>query len=714
MPTNFDVRFNNNHFPNNNPQSNWAPQPQRKPQPPTAVVYNTNSPRKVYNSNNNIVVSVHNKLSQQQPIVKKEPPKEPVKQPATAPPAKQPAASQPAKKPVNVPAREPVKEPAKILSWTPLSKEKMIPHPIAQLELMLGPRTPQRARSEENLLAASTDPEESYTPEKNKPEEQPRERIIMDIGKQSRCVQTRLKLNPLSDNKVSKTDDGSLDSGLAMEKDSQREDLTKSQENLSAVPLDDNTTIAKRLYEVLSKYRGGVIEKFLPEVFQKSTGSKLADHWPTLINSFSGYFTVESSSLGHVVYANEIIEPVEKDHKLTLPWLKPQWNVFITNIQSTTMVWGRIIGPEYSNKWDDLVTEIEYWLKLKGEEQKPVAVKMHEFYLCIQDSCVHRVRCEEVDLENKRFMGFFIDTGHQEWLSIDAAIFCDEKFLALPGQALQFSLSGLEALEEDPHAKDVLEGALLEQTVVADIKTKAEDNEEDAAIPVVLYDTSTQDDVNLNLEIAENIVDAVAPPQFNAKGYTKVKVTHVTNNGVVYCQVSDSGVEFVEKMIDKLVMDKDTLSMHQGLYKSVPVQTTTVAQYLIHSGGSWQRGVLRMRTNNDPSGVHDVHCIDTGREVSVKESAIYRLVDMSRILSKYPALAIRCHLHSVTLSPSTVERIRELLLGKMSLAKLMTNHSTPPAVKLYQQLEKNRIIVCINETLQMEYDLESNFENIAV
>lgn len=34
--------------------------------------------------------------------------------------------------------------------------------------------------------------------------------------------------------------------------------------------------------------------------------------------------------------------------KLVLPWQEKSWNVTITNAKSTTEVWARLIGPEYS------------------------------------------------------------------------------------------------------------------------------------------------------------------------------------------------------------------------------------------------------------------------------------------------------------------------------------------------------------------------------
>lgn len=67
---------------------------------------------------------------------------------------------------------------------------------------------------------------------------------------------------------------------------------------------------------------------------------------------------------------------------------------------------------------------------------------------------------------------------------------------------MQCSLAGLEAYSEEELAYNILSVELLDKTFVAVVKSK---NTDTGIISLVLFDTSTDDDINMNNLIYERI-----------------------------------------------------------------------------------------------------------------------------------------------------------------------------------------------------------------
>lgn len=95
----------------------------------------------------------------------------------------------------------------------------------------------------------------------------------------------------------------------------------------------------------------------------------LPDKWYDVINDYPELFSVEDGIGDQIIYEARNSNPVpvvisgstlaiaqknqekpthDKPDKLSLPWHKIHWSVFITNPVSTVEVWARLIGPEYS------------------------------------------------------------------------------------------------------------------------------------------------------------------------------------------------------------------------------------------------------------------------------------------------------------------------------------------------------------------------------
>lgn len=478
---------------------------------------------------------------------------------------------------------------------------------------------------------------------------------------------------------------------------------------------EDKHDLAIRLHELLLQFPHGVLEKSLPEIFQQATGTSLPDHWTDIVTAYTRFFCVDSGALAHVVYANVLGDDAEDEEEVSmqLPWKEPHWNLYVTHVVSTTMVWARIIGAEYSTRWDALMSDVEVAL---GEAENRTAVEeavVGSVYLVEQESCWFRVRCAEVDPEGKRSMCFYVDQGNEQWLANSSLVECAAKYHTVPAQAVLFSLFGLESMNENPHARPILEHTLQDKAIVAEVHSRAEDYAEGTGIKVVLYDTSGEEDRNLVEVLHDEICVAGKPPQLKAAGLTSVRITYVSDRGDVFCQVPGSGVDYVQKVIEKLVQNEDALARHRGLHETA-AGGDSATRYLVFDrpNGNWCRAVLKVR--HPQTAHHLMYCLDSGCQVQVEEKDIYNLQPLSAALSCYPAMVVRCELYDVPkMEPRTVSRVKGLLEPQsMALAKVMVSAGLDrvPRVNLYQRLEApNKVIVCINDTLRMEHDFESSF-----
>lgn len=486
---------------------------------------------------------------------------------------------------------------------------------------------------------------------------------------------------------------------------------------------EDDYAVAGMIYEMLRTYSNGVFERVIPELFQQTYGLSVPDHWTGIIGSYSEYFTVErGASKCFLVFANEEtgstsdsgaggdtntaipcskIKVASGVEKLGLPWSEKYWNVYISNPASTTTVWARIIGNEYSNRMDAMMTDIE--LCMISDQTKAQVIELRRFYLVTAASCWYRVRCQQMDFENNRALCFFIDIGEEEWFKMDQLFVCDPKFLELPPQVLMFSLYGLEGFEDNPHAKPHLEKVLAGKTAVAEVISRQDEYEEGQKIKALLFDTSGEEDVNLVELLLTEICAATPPPQLERSGVTDVKISHISDEGDIYCQIRNSGISYIQKLTDSVIGNKDALDRHRGIGGI----GDCAYRHLIFDrlSSAWFRAVIEERRPLNKE--HKMFCIDYGCSKVVSEKDIYLIEPLSMALNKYPPLAVKCRLFNIPMvTENVLARMKGLLTPDSTTLVRMASQGSVPQVNIYKRLEIHNIMFCVNETLRVEQELD--------
>uniref|UniRef100_A0A182YAV2 Tudor domain-containing protein 7 n=1 Tax=Anopheles stephensi TaxID=30069 RepID=A0A182YAV2_ANOST len=502
--------------------------------------------------------------------------------------------------------------------------------------------------------------------------------------------------------------------------------------------LDTDREIAHHIYELVLSCPHGMFSKNIPNAFEETHRALLPDHWFAIIDQYANQlFVLEDGPTGDtIVFARE--QPSSSDagsntsearqmamNQLTLPWEEQYWNLYVTNPVSTVEVWARLVGKEYSDKMDSLITDIEMSMMSEQESAKrDVTAAVGEYYLVSISDCWFRVRVVEINYETNQCQCFFIDIGDSEQIALDQLYRCEQQYLDLPAQALCFTLEGLEDFSENPTAKQILGQRINHRVLIGMILSRREEYEQSerrdgigsSSLKVVLYDTSSAEDEVVNPILLQQICKSMPVPELNRKAVNYVSITYVDDQGDVYCQL-DGAMNYIQKLITNLTQANALEDQHRGLYSS---KATEQQLYLVQdeTDGKWYRAVL----DAEESGPYcRMLYVDVGCRRRANVQHIYRLDSLSLGLRSYPPQAIRMRMFELPGcgEPQVLARLRAFLKPAVpAMAKVFSMaNAVLPLVKLYVHVSDreagNNILVCVNEAIKIEKELEMGSERIS-
>lgn len=268
--------------------------------------------------------------------------------------------------------------------------------------------------------------------------------------------------------------------------------------------------IAAKIYDLLLPCQYGMLLDNIPKAFRDAHGSLLPKHWKLIVQSRL-FKTEEIPSHSWNVFAVLPEEKLSKEARqmatntIELPWSEQYWDLYVTNPVSPDEIWARLIGPDYSDKMDDLMTTIEQ--AMASESKKPKKISTGEYYLVQIDDCWHRARVEAIERAEGSCQCFFIDIGGTSSVPIDKIYTCNPSYLKLPSQAVLFTLEGLQNIADNASIEAYLQEQVSGKVLIADVHTakqeyEAEDDDTagygDKPIRITLYDTSTEENVDIN------------------------------------------------------------------------------------------------------------------------------------------------------------------------------------------------------------------------
>lgn len=187
--------------------------------------------------------------------------------------------------------------------------------------------------------------------------------------------------------------------------------------------ISSDDCIPRRILDLVSGKLNGLWADHIATKYEEKFNEKLPPNWENCIAD-NGNFSVERisgskciiypkpsadeyRSVASVSDNSEESAPSEAStsstpsqtlltNALTVPSDK-FWNVYITNVHSTADIWIRLIGEEYSEKYENLATDME--LHYMGDVKSQCcmsSIVVGDLFVVKVDDCWHRVEIDEI------------------------------------------------------------------------------------------------------------------------------------------------------------------------------------------------------------------------------------------------------------------------------------------------------------------------------
>ncbi|NWW91624.1 TDRD7 protein, partial [Rhynochetos jubatus] len=234
----------------------------------------------------------------------------------------------------------------------------------------------------------------------------------------------------------------------------------------------------------------------------------------------------------------------------------------------------------------------------------------------------------------------YVDHGFSEYVESSSVYKLQKQFQSLPFQAAKCRLAGLEVFCDDPVLVKTVELQTCSKILAVEILEKS-----DTPL-LVLYDTSGEDDININATCLKALYDKSLELHLQVDAlYTNVRVTSVFSDGSLYCQVPSKGLSRLSEVSQKL---EDYFHYKQTSEFNVSLPFCGKI-CLFPSKGKWARVEIRIIHTRRAL---DVQFMDTGTVATVKVSELREIPpQFLREVMAIPPQAMKCCL--ADLPPNT-------------------------------------------------------------
>ncbi|XP_042881484.1 tudor domain-containing protein 7-like isoform X9 [Penaeus japonicus] len=377
------------------------------------------------------------------------------------------------------------------------------------------------------------------------------------------------------------------------------------------------------------------------------------------------------------------------------------WDIYVTYIQDFNNIKFRLIGDQYSNAYDDLVTDMElYYMEDKNLSPVSEAI-VGRVYAASYDESWFRVQVLSVNGDQVTVL--FIDHGDEEQLSLSLIHNLHKNFCNLPAQSVTCALAGLEYGGKDQSALNLLQTLALGQTLVGQVVSRQD------SISLILFNTATEEDININEKVSQQLdLNFVEPTLPQVGGVAEVYVMHVTSSGDIYVQIETETFKLLENLLEMARSRTEEM-----LGEDVKIDPTRLYLAQFSEDGQWYRAAPR--SNVDPDGKVLMWFVDFGNSDRVPSASLRPLEGVNERLTKIPHQALLCRLHNVPSAglewtERACHRLMELLPedSPLLLKVQAVKSNGPPLVELFKRLQPQNELVSINATLSIDASLFRN------
>ncbi|CAK6976620.1 tudor domain-containing protein 7A [Scomber scombrus] len=391
----------------------------------------------------------------------------------------------------------------------------------------------------------------------------------------------------------------------------------------------------------------------------------------------------------------EVVSPVVPTY-LVLP-LEQYPSVLITDAKSSTTVTIRYVGENYSNAQEAMEEAMRSFYS-QGSSHSPLSNPVVGQLVAVRAEDgdeMARAQFTEFSTHGKVKV-YYVDHGFSVETNKTNLLELHQDFLSLPFQAINVRLAGLDALSSHPSVLSCLDKLAVGKILLMETLDPCQQNETPVA---VLYDTSQDDDLNINSVCLKALQDETMnnPLTVNVT-YQEVCVTNVCADGIIYCQLPSRGTARLSKLLEETEAFFISQMTTESLVSRPFIGKLCLARYK----GKWSRVEIANLYSNR---VVEILFIDLGVPATVE---VTELREIPPLLLKdfiiIPPQAIKCRLADLTVPegdwcPEAVLWVKEAVLGaedcKMKILRL-DQHKGDRLVHMYlfigadsQELDKS-------------------------
>ncbi|XP_072314704.1 tudor domain-containing protein 7B [Eucyclogobius newberryi] len=440
-----------------------------------------------------------------------------------------------------------------------------------------------------------------------------------------------------------------------------------------ASPATLSPDLLAKLNELLLKYSNGLWAHALPKLFQDTYKTKLPEHVLENLHLLSRICTIDYPMSDNpkraILYRRSSsraeagpCQVKEAGWSVDVPLLQPPTDeypsVLVVDTAHTNAVILRYIGEVYSQAQEAMEDEMRrfYSTNLSNPMSPAPSPHVGQLVAVRAEEEDEILRAKVAELLPDKVKVYYVDHGFTEVISKSNVFDLNEKFFKLPFQATECRLAGLEPFCEHPTVLKTLESMANGKILLAEIVQRGE------RPLVVLYDTSQDDDVNINAACARALQDLslASPLQVNSV-HMNVAVSSVCSDGSLYCQLPSRGLYKLRSLLDTIEMYFQSQVTSECLVSLPFCGKACLARYK----GKWARVEI---TNLHGSRVLDILLVDMGVQASVEVFELREIPQpFLQELLTIPAQAVKCCLAELVVSlgswtPEAVQWLRERVL----------------------------------------------------
>ncbi|KAH7953101.1 hypothetical protein HPB49_004798 [Dermacentor silvarum] len=452
-----------------------------------------------------------------------------------------------------------------------------------------------------------------------------------------------------------------------------------------------------RIKELLLQKTNGVFSRIVPQMYQEQYQESVPKNWLELVKD-SG--VVGTADLEKPVAFSSPLRPLSTGHRQSVTDTGPMhgpvpdklplpegnhWDVFVTYAASTADVFFRLL--DFTDQYEQLAEEMD---KFYAEHSLPVS-EAKEKWLYATNVEDNWMRVQVLEVQNGKAECFFLDHGDVDSVPVHKLQELDPKFLNLPFQIVHCQLDDLGDFADDEQANKLLNELFVGKCLIAEVAAR------EPVVTATFYDTTTDEDVNLNALLLKRLETPTLP---GPEQITRVRLSHIDSEGNLYVQLQESGLSHVTRFMG-VVGSHITQNNHQPasslceskLYACRLKDSVTFFRALLLSA---------VRTKDDKVLVR---LVDIGQETLVYASNLYELEAFGESFVSFPHQAIICRLADIPpglWTSKATSLLREMVPSDIDLLLKVVRPAkdgSEPLVAMFKRIEPNNELVSVNTSL---------------